>query len=322
MGKKFLIPAGGQFYKANMHCHSTFSDGALTVEELKHEYMKRGYSIIAFTDHNTYQWHNELDDENFLALCGYEVDICASVKRSWLDAKVCHLNVYDKHPAKGKKNEVLSAQALYEDKASMNNYIKKMTDAGYLVCYNHPGWSLERYEDYMPLDGFFAMEVFNTGCAVTDGTFDYNNRVYDDMLAAGKRVFPFAADDNHNRNPLDSVYNDSFGGYLQIKAPELSYSAVMDSIEKGDFYASTGAEIEQIYIEDGKIHVIVPKSKMIYGICNCRTGQFPKANEGENLTHGVFTVIPEMDYIRFEVVDTLEKRAYSRAYYKDEINNI
>ena len=32
--KKYLLPENGNFYKANLHCHSTFSDGKWTPEEL------------------------------------------------------------------------------------------------------------------------------------------------------------------------------------------------------------------------------------------------------------------------------------------------
>ena len=32
--KKYLLPENGQFYKANLHCHSTVSDGHLTPEEM------------------------------------------------------------------------------------------------------------------------------------------------------------------------------------------------------------------------------------------------------------------------------------------------
>ena len=49
--KRDLLPASGNFYKANLHCHSTVSDGALTPEALKELYTKNGYSVIAFTDH-------------------------------------------------------------------------------------------------------------------------------------------------------------------------------------------------------------------------------------------------------------------------------
>ena len=50
--KKYLLPESGNFYKANLHCHTTLSDGRLTPEEIKELYKSQGYSIVAYTDHN------------------------------------------------------------------------------------------------------------------------------------------------------------------------------------------------------------------------------------------------------------------------------
>ena len=36
--KKYLIPEEGKFYKANLHCHTTISDGKMTPEEVKAYY--------------------------------------------------------------------------------------------------------------------------------------------------------------------------------------------------------------------------------------------------------------------------------------------
>ena len=80
MSKKFLLPEQGQFYKANLHCHSTLSDGRLTLEQLKQAYRGQGYAIVAYTDHNRYAWHPELCDEGFLALAAYEIDINAPME--------------------------------------------------------------------------------------------------------------------------------------------------------------------------------------------------------------------------------------------------
>lgn len=79
--KKYLLNPNGKQYKANLHCHSTISDGRLTIEQLKEEYMKRGYSIIAYTDHETYGYHEHLTDENFLALAGYEAGVIENDER-------------------------------------------------------------------------------------------------------------------------------------------------------------------------------------------------------------------------------------------------
>ena len=47
--RRVLIDDRLNFYKGNMHCHSTLSDGALSPEELKDAYKNKGYSFIAMT---------------------------------------------------------------------------------------------------------------------------------------------------------------------------------------------------------------------------------------------------------------------------------
>lgn len=55
-----LLKTNGRFYKANLHCHTTLSDGKMTAEEVKEYYLKNGYNIVAFTDHSRYAYHKEL----------------------------------------------------------------------------------------------------------------------------------------------------------------------------------------------------------------------------------------------------------------------
>ena len=70
---KILLDEKKRFYKANLHCHSVYSDGTRTVEELKADYMAQGYSIIAFTDHEHLIDNSHLTDENFLAITACEL---------------------------------------------------------------------------------------------------------------------------------------------------------------------------------------------------------------------------------------------------------
>ena len=69
--KEYLLPPGGRFYKANLHAHTTVSDGLMTPLELKEAYRKEGYSVVAFTDHDVMVDHSELSDGEFLALRGW-----------------------------------------------------------------------------------------------------------------------------------------------------------------------------------------------------------------------------------------------------------
>ena len=69
---KYLLPKGGNFYKANLHCHTTVSDGSLTPAEVKDAYKAHGYSVIAYTDHDIMIPHDDLNDDGFLAMNLYK----------------------------------------------------------------------------------------------------------------------------------------------------------------------------------------------------------------------------------------------------------
>ena len=73
--RNYLLPKDGRFYKANLHCHTTFSDGRKTPAEIKELYARLGYSVVAITDHDLLIPHDELTDSNFLALHGFEIEV-------------------------------------------------------------------------------------------------------------------------------------------------------------------------------------------------------------------------------------------------------
>jgi histidinol phosphatase-like PHP family hydrolase len=89
--KKYLLPREGHFYKANLHCHSTLSDGRWTPEEIKENYKNHGYSVVAYTDHDVFVTHNELADEDFLPMNGYELAFAQQKKIEGKSSKVCHI---------------------------------------------------------------------------------------------------------------------------------------------------------------------------------------------------------------------------------------
>ena len=95
--KQYILPKEGNFYKANLHCHSTCSDGKLTVEELKEIYKSNGYSVLAYSDHNVLVDHSDLDDESFLAFTSCEYDVNKKGDRGYAFRPCYHLNVYPPH---------------------------------------------------------------------------------------------------------------------------------------------------------------------------------------------------------------------------------
>lgn len=337
--KKYLLPEGGQFYKANLHCHSTFSDGRLSPEQIKEAYMEKGYSIVAYTDHDLFIPHPELNEEKFLALHGYEMEINEPKEEPFEFIKTCHMcfialdpdtvNQACYHRTKGLFGNARNFGHLIKFDESLPDFERAYTperisemmktgrDSGFFVTYNHPGWSMEEKEQYCNYHGMHAMEICNYGCFV-NGHTDYNEKEYDQMLRGGERIFCIAADDNHNFNPLTSSYSDSFGGFTMIKADKLEYKCITDALLAGNFYASQGPEINELWIEDGKIHITCSDAvKIILNTATRRTGIVYAGDKP--LNSASFPISKECGYVRLTVVDKTGKKAATNAYFVDEI---
>lgn len=341
--RKYLLPKDGTFYKANLHCHSTVSDGGLTPEELKKAYMAEGYSIIAYTDHNVFIHHPELCDENFLPLNGYELDINEPgfEGATYADIKTCHLCYIALEPDNDKivcwhrskyrspVNEGrYSAQTKFDENEPdyeriynaecINDMIRRGRQAGFFVTYNHPTWSREGFTEYGRYEGMNAMEICNFGC-IAVGYDDYNPHEYDEFLHQGKRIYCIATDDNHNHGTPGTRSWDSFGGFTYIKADKLEYRTITKALEEGHFYASQGPEIRELWFEEGLLHVSCSPAEKIICIAGRRGGQINWAEEGESVTEATFRVDPKDGYVRVEVIDHHGRPANTNAYFCDEL---
>lgn len=342
--KKILIDESLNFYRANLHCHSTISDGRKTVEQLKEDYMKHGYSIIAFTDHNAYVGHNNLTDDKFLALNGYEHDVSIAVDDEYEDCKTCHLC----YIALDKDNDISvcynkdryiwgNAKAFNDrqhyigtpdyvrvySEEGINEMIKLGRDNGFFVTYNHPTWSLENYPLYSRYKGMNAMEIVNNSCLVS-GYDDDNGHCYEDLLNLGNRIYCIAADDNHNRYPDDHPHCDSYGGYIMVNAPALEYSTITDALVKGNFYASSGnymhsgPEIKSLVYECGKATIKTSDARSIAIMRNTRNCNTVNAPYGETVNEATFE-IGKAKWFRFVVTDKEGYKAYTNAYFTDTL---
>lgn len=315
--RKYILPEEGRFYKANLHSHTTLSDGHLTPEESKAAYQARGYQIMAFTDHRVYRDHSSLNDRDFLTIPAVEVDINEDCpERMSPTDRTYHINLFDTKPEykKEEKEKGICPECRYGDMEYINNYIREMNEMGFLVCYNHPYWSMQTLDDFRGLEGLFAMEIFNYGCE-HDGMYGYNPQAYDEMLRRGKRIFCLATDDNHNSVPLDHPFSDSFGGFTMIKATELTLEAVMDALKKGNFYSSMGPEIREMYIEDDELVVRTGPVRRIYVVTAGRDCLRKAAAPGEVLQEARFPLSGREGYIRVRIEDGQGKYADSNAYF-------
>ncbi|MBQ7337427.1 MAG: hypothetical protein IJW40_03125 [Clostridia bacterium] len=341
--KQYLIPSTGQFYKANMHTHSTVSDGHLTPQEVKELYKTNGYSVVAFTDHNIIKPHSDLNDEDFLTITGVELNTEYLVAQpiSFSEMPTYHLNFYSRDP----EVTTYPGASLYyiypahrdrvDEKEYNSKYIRRygpdgqndmiamMRKEGYLNSYNHPAWSLQSYPDYAGLEGICAVEVFNSTCQCDGYDLDASDHVLQDLLKLGKRVYPVASDDIHNRR-------EACRGWIMVKAPALEYQAFLDAYERGDFYASWGPEIHDLWIEGGVLHVDCSEVQSIAIVTERRFTARRRATEDAPLTSAEFDLKHYFDevhrgqydkraFVRLVLIDQDGNKAMTRGYFADEL---
>ena len=278
--KKYLLPDGLPEFKANLHCHTTLSDGKLTPEQIKESYQKAGYSVVAFSDHDEFHTHNDLTDDRFLAINAYEAEIGDWSRNSHV-RKVYHFCCFAK--TDGADYREIPVPEEYHDKDAVNAFIRTCRDKGFLVQYNHPVWSLQESEDLHGIKGLWGTEVFNFSATI-DGTDGNQGFMYDVLLRDGSRLFCTATDDNHNVYPFGHEQCDAFGGYVVIRAEKLDYPTIIDALERGDFYASTGPQI---------------------------------AVGDEFVTYGEFELRDYFDFVRVQITGPDGSLAFSNAYWLD-----
>lgn len=328
-------------YKANLHCHSTLSDGSLTPAELKDAYKSAGYSVLAITDHERPYDHSSMTEDDFLMLTGYEAYIRPSETGSYDQFKPeVHINLFAKDPHNvGFVNYSESYCKYVKDPAVreafikvgadpetpreytadyINSFVQAAKDNGYLAAYNHAVWSLEYEEMILNYQGFFSMEMCNYSSWITN-RMEYNAALYDKFLRQGKHLFVHSADDNHNKAPFDSPCCDSFGGFTMILAEELTYDAVIKALQNGDFYSSMGPTINELTFDGSHVHIETSSAQQISMFIGGKKVYFEAGTPDSPVTSADFDIPENAPYVRFSVYDFNGRFADTRGFFRDEL---
>lgn len=342
--KKYILPEGLNWYRANMHCHTTISDGSLSPEQVKEEYKKRGYSIVAYTDHEILLDHSDLNDDEFLALTSSEYSINTDAPLvdgvegydhgyPWKRRKTIHLCIYSKsqhnefQPAADDESFAWIQNGKYIGQSkcdgykrkytveSINETIKKCNDAGFLVQYNHPNWSLNEREDYINLKGLWSLEILNYATERLTGG-EYCPYIYDDMVRSGMyNLYCSMGDDNHNRG---GSLNQSFGGSTFFGAKELKYDQIIEAMENGTFYCASGKnppKINALYVEDNVIKIDCTEATDV--ILTGYARAWRNISNDAGITHAEFPLDKTDVMFRITVRDKYGNNAHTH-YYKVE----
>lgn len=333
----YLISPLKKQYKANLHCHSTFSDGKKTPEELKAMYKAAGYSILAITDHETPKNHSYLTDEDFMMITGYEAYIRKSADcRYDVYGNEIHINLFARAP----ENETIvcfnpayckyisdEKKALYKKAGStrpreysveyINEFVKTAKEAGYLAAYNHPWWSMESEADIMAYEGFFSMEMCNYSSYLIS-RLEYSAALYDKLLLAGKKIFCHSSDDNHNVKPEGDPEFDSFGAFTYIMPESFTYDGIIEAMENGRMYSSMGPVFKEISLDGNKVHIECSEVQEIRVFTGSKAPKRKFAPVGETITQADFEIDDRAKFVRVSVVDKYGKFADTRGFSRYE----
>ncbi|MDX2031319.1 MAG: CehA/McbA family metallohydrolase [Blastocatellia bacterium] len=242
-----------KWYKGNTHTHTLNSDGDSTPEEVARWYRENRYHFLVLTDHNyltSVEGLNALHgaDEKFLVIRGEEIT-------DEFEKKPLHINGLDVQQLVLPQGGRTVSEALQRD-------VDAIRAARGVPHINHPnfGWAITA-EDLKPLNNNRLFEIYNGHPQVNNlggGGLPGLEEMWDILLSHGKQLYGIAVDDAHHfKRPWDRTASRPGQGWVMVRAERLASREILAALERGDFYASTGVELDDYQASTKEITIRV-----------------------------------------------------------------
>ena len=295
----------GQFYRGNLHTHSTLSDGVLEPAEVCRRYRAEGYDFLALTDHFVGQFGYPIADtlpfrsEGFTTLLGAELHSGVLA-----NGELWHILAVglpsDFTPSNSPGFQPVADQETGPEIAA------RARAAGAFVAVAHPQWSGLTLADARSIEAAHAVEIYNHGCAMGCDRGD-GFSIADLLLSEGRDLSVIATDDAHFYEP------DHFGGWVMVKAEANAPDALLSALKAGDFYSSQGPEIRDITLTDTEVTV---ESTAAHVVMVQGHGSACVTVVGASMTR---TTVPlarlaKSPWLRVTVMDHAGKKAWSNPH--------
>jgi predicted metal-dependent phosphoesterase TrpH len=286
-----------QWFKGNTHAHTTMSDGDSPPEVVAKWYKTHGYRFLVLSDHNVFtdpESLSSLVDSSFLLIPGEEVT-------AKFREKPVHVNGL---------NLPLLVNPVFD--SSLVGTIQKNVEAVRAVNgvphINHPNfrWAFSQRE-LLQINHDNLLEIFN-GHPLTNnfggGNWPGLEQVWDHLLTAGKRIYGIAVDDAHHFQGEFAPDRSNPGrGWVVVRARNLETREIVENLDRGLFYASTGVELEEVKVTSSQIEIRThPRGDFKY-----RTefiGSAGKILQYTDSTAAVYKLTCERKYVRAKVYDS------------------
>ncbi len=241
--------AGTRWYKGNTHTHTLESDGDSPPEVVARWYRDHGYDFLVLSDHNVFTDPAALEhlvDSTFLLIPGEE--LTSSFERSPVHVNGLNLP----HVVEARRGSTLVG--------TVQANVDAVREVEGVPHINHPnfGWALP-YEVLAQVRNDRLLEIHNGHPTVHNeggGDSPGMEEVWDRLLTGGKRIYGIAVDDAHHFQGEFSRDRANPGrGWVAVRARALEPVAIMDALEAGRFYASTGVELDDVVVSPARLEV-------------------------------------------------------------------
>jgi hypothetical protein len=241
------------WYRGNTHTHTSLSDGDSAPEDVVAWYKEHGYAFLVLTDHNVLSAVDTLNTRfgvpgRFLVMKGEEVT-------DRFGEKPIHVNGLDVErlvPPQGGTSVV--------DVIQRN--VNAIRSARGVPHINHPNfrWAISQ-EELKQIDNNRLFEIYNGHPQVNNqggGGVPGLEEVWDAILSSGRLIYGIAVDDAHHfKRPWDRLAARPGRGWVMVRAARLAPDAILEAMERGDFYASTGVELSDWIVTPTSVKVDV-----------------------------------------------------------------
>jgi hypothetical protein len=233
---------GTLWFKGNLHTHTLNSDGDSTPDDVVRWYREHGYHFLVLTDHNYLTSVDGLNalhgaGDKFLVVKGEEVT-------DRFGEKPIHVNGFN-------PDRYIKPPGGASVVAMLQNMIDAVRAGGGAPSVNHPnyGWAISP-DELAQLQRTRLFEVFNGHPLVNNlggGGVPGLEETWDRVLSSGKLLYGIAVDDAHYfKRPEDPTAPRPGFGWVYVRAPRLEARPLIDALERGDFYSSTGVELQSL----------------------------------------------------------------------------
>ena len=236
--------------KGNLHCHTTSSDGDSEPDEVCRYYADHGYDFLSITDHMAFVDPETVESHGLLLVPGEELHLSAEEDP---DAPL-HVNGFG-------LSKRVAADGSNTKAESIQNCIDAITADGGIAQINHPNFhyafdhgTIEQTTDCALLEVYNGHpQVHNEG----DDSHIGVERMWDHLLSSGRRFYATAVDDAHHFHGFGPERANPRRGWIWARVSKLNVEEILGALRGGDFYASTGIEMEDVGTGGGVLRVVV-----------------------------------------------------------------